>query len=31
VKIHHPSDVLAGATVGLTIGLIARKVWRIRR
>jgi len=31
VKIHHPSDVLAGAGVGLTIGLIARRVWRIRR
>jgi undecaprenyl-diphosphatase len=31
VKIHHPSDVMAGATVGLTIGLLARRVWRIRR
>lgn len=29
VKIHHPSDVAAGAAVGLTIGLLARRVWRI--
>ena len=28
VKIHHASDVVAGAVTGLVIGRIARNVWR---
>ena len=28
VKIHHASDVLAGAATGIVIGRIARKLWR---
>lgn len=28
VKIHHASDVIAGAATGVVIGRIARKVWR---
>ena len=28
VKIHHASDVVAGAITGIVIGRIARKVWR---
>ena len=27
VKIHHASDVLAGAATGLVLGRIARKIW----
>lgn len=27
VKIHHASDVLAGAVVGLAVGRVARRVW----
>jgi undecaprenyl-diphosphatase len=27
VKMHHASDVLAGAALGLGIGLVARRVW----
>lgn len=29
VKIHHGSDVLAGTMVGLGLGRLARKIWRI--
>lgn len=29
VKIHHPSDVVAGALLGLALARIARKVWPI--
>jgi undecaprenyl-diphosphatase len=31
VKIHHPSDVLAGAAVGLTMGMAARRLWPLGR
>lgn len=31
VKIHHPSDVVAGATVGLVAGVAARRLWRLPR
>jgi undecaprenyl-diphosphatase len=27
VKIHHPSDVVAGAALGVALGAIARRVW----
>jgi membrane-associated phospholipid phosphatase len=27
VKVHHPSDVVAGAAVGLALGIAARKLW----
>jgi undecaprenyl-diphosphatase len=27
VKIHHPSDVVAGALVGLVLARLARRVW----
>jgi membrane-associated phospholipid phosphatase len=27
VKIHHPSDVVAGALVGIVLARVARKVW----
>jgi undecaprenyl-diphosphatase len=27
VKIHHASDVIAGAAMGIVIGRLARKVW----
>ncbi len=30
VKIHHASDVLAGAVVGATLAQVARRVWRVR-
>jgi undecaprenyl-diphosphatase len=29
VKIHHTSDVIGGATVGLVVGRIARRAWRL--
>ncbi|MBI2711151.1 MAG: phosphatase PAP2 family protein [Actinobacteria bacterium] len=29
VKIHHASDVLAGAAVGLALGRVARRLWRV--
>jgi membrane-associated phospholipid phosphatase len=28
VKIHHPSDVLAGALVGIVLARVARRAWR---
>lgn len=31
VRIHHASDVVGGAVVGLVLGAVARKVWPIRR
>jgi undecaprenyl-diphosphatase len=31
VRIHHASDVVGGVVVGTTLGLIARKVWPLRR
>lgn len=31
VKIHHASDVLGGAVVGLAVGRVARRVWPRRR
>ena len=31
VRIHHASDVVAGAAVGTAIGLAVRKLWPIRR
>lgn len=31
VKIHHASDVLGGAIVGLAVGRVARRVWPRRR
>jgi membrane-associated phospholipid phosphatase len=30
VKIHHPSDVMAGALFGLGFGRVVRRVWRVR-
>jgi membrane-associated phospholipid phosphatase len=27
VKIHHPSDVVAGALVGIALAHVARRVW----
>jgi len=27
VKIHHASDVLAGAATGLVLGRLARRIW----
>jgi membrane-associated phospholipid phosphatase len=27
VKIHHPSDVVAGALLGLVLARVARRVW----
>ena len=27
MKIHHPSDVVAGAVVGIVLAHVARKVW----
>lgn len=30
VKIHHASDVLGGAAVGLVVGQVARRLWRVR-
>jgi undecaprenyl-diphosphatase len=27
VRIHHPSDVVAGAALGVGLGTIARHVW----
>jgi undecaprenyl-diphosphatase len=30
VKIHHASDVLAGLALGTALGLLARRLWRIR-
>jgi undecaprenyl-diphosphatase len=30
VKIHHASDVLGGAGVGLVVGQVAKRVWRLR-
>lgn len=30
VKIHHASDVLGGAAVGLVVGQVARRLWRRR-
>ncbi len=29
VKIHHASDVLGGAAVGLVVGRVARRLWRL--
>jgi len=29
VKIHHASDVLAGAAVGIVLGRVARRLWRL--
>jgi membrane-associated phospholipid phosphatase len=29
VKIHHPSDVVAGALVGMLLARIARRTWPI--
>jgi membrane-associated phospholipid phosphatase len=29
VKIHHPSDVVAGALLGIALARIARRVWRL--
>jgi undecaprenyl-diphosphatase len=31
VKIHHASDVIAGAAVGATLAAVAKRVWRVRR
>ena len=28
VKIHHASDVVAGAAVGIVLGAVAKRVWR---
>jgi undecaprenyl-diphosphatase len=30
VRIHHPSDVVAGAALGLAAGAVVRRVWRLR-
>ena len=30
VKIHHPSDVMAGAALGLGLGRVARRAWPLR-
>jgi len=30
VKIHHASDVLGGAAVGLVVGQVAKRLWRLR-
>jgi membrane-associated phospholipid phosphatase len=27
VKIHHPSDVIAGAILGMALARVARRVW----
>jgi undecaprenyl-diphosphatase len=29
VKIHHPSDVLAGAAIGLGFGAVVRRAWKV--
>ena len=31
VKIHHATDVLAGAAVGTVLAAAAKRVWRLRR
>lgn len=31
VRIHHGSDVVAGAALGVALGAIARRAWRIER
>jgi undecaprenyl-diphosphatase len=31
VRIHHASDVIGGAALGLVMGKAARKIWRLRR
>ena len=31
VKIHHPSDVVAGAVVGIVLAQVARRVWPFPR
>jgi undecaprenyl-diphosphatase len=28
VKVHHASDVVAGAAIGLALGAVATRVWR---
>ena len=30
VKIHHPSDVIAGAALGVVFARVARRVWPLR-
>jgi undecaprenyl-diphosphatase len=30
VRIHHASDVIGGAAIGLVIGRVARRMWRVR-
>ena len=29
VRIHHASDIVAGAALGTVLGLIARRLWRL--
>ena len=29
VRIHHASDVLAGAAIGITIGWVVKRLWRL--
>ena len=31
VRIHHPSDVVAGAVIGTGLGALARRLWPLRR
>jgi undecaprenyl-diphosphatase len=31
VRIHHASDVVAGAALGTVLGLVARRLWRVPR
>jgi undecaprenyl-diphosphatase len=31
VRIHHGSDVVAGAAIGLGLGAVARRVWPLPR
>jgi undecaprenyl-diphosphatase len=31
VRIHHASDVIGGAVIGLVIGRVVRKIWRLHR
>ena len=30
VKIHHSSDVIGGALVGLAVGQVAKRIWKVR-
>jgi len=31
VRVHHGSDVVAGAALGLALGAVAKRLWRLPR